>query len=356
MALCLCLQPLVACTDFGAPAGQAADAAADAGAAPAAEPALSPDLVPAPAVFEATGTARWDGRRTLEGVWVAHPQASSARRVRIYNDATGAAADGALFTRDAVLTGPSMLISSDAARLLGIAPGEEAGLRVVAVTQRHGGAEALAAANPSAPPSVGAPSAPPPSAPPPSAPPPSARGTVSPPIASPVRSVPARAADGAAARATAVTPALTAAPAAPAALAVRPSFGGTSPPTADPVPIGPVRQPAAASVAAPAIAAPPNEGNPARAAAPAIAAAPRATGALAAPYVQAGLFAVRDNADRLIGRLEAAGLPALGKPVRLASGSATRVLAGPFATAAERDAARRQIQSMGLRDAIPVAR
>mgnify|MGYP006195735091 CR=1 FL=1 len=35
----------------------------------------------------------------------------------------GAAADGALFTREAALTGPSMLVSSDAADLLGLAPG-----------------------------------------------------------------------------------------------------------------------------------------------------------------------------------------------------------------------------------------
>jgi cell division protein FtsN len=76
----------------------------------------------------------------------------------------------------------------------------------------------------------------------------------------------------------------------------------------------------------------------------------------ARPYVQAGLFAVPGNAERLVRRLEQAGLPALARPARLATGPATRVLSGPFATAAERDAARRRIQSMGLADAVPVAR
>jgi cell division septation protein DedD len=76
---------------------------------------------------------------------------------------------------------------------------------------------------------------------------------------------------------------------------------------------------------------------------------------LAEPYVQAGLFG-DSHAERLIRELEAAGLPVLGKPARLAIGPVTRVLAGPFATAAERDAAQARIQQMGLGDAVPVAR
>ncbi len=62
------------------------------------------------------------------------------------------------------------------------------------------------------------------------------------------------------------------------------------------------------------------------------------------------------NADRLIVRLKAADLPAVGKPMRLNGKPATRVLAGPFAAAGERDAALRKIRGMGLGDAAPVAR
>lgn len=140
VALCLCAQPLVACGELAAGLAASAEAPEDAAAT-----ALPGELVPAPDVFEAAGTVRWDGRRTAEGIWVAHPLAKTARRVRIYNAATGATVDGVLFTREAVLTGPSMLVSSDAARLLGLAPGEEIELRVVAVTPRASGRAAVLA-------------------------------------------------------------------------------------------------------------------------------------------------------------------------------------------------------------------
>ena len=89
---------------------------------------------PAPDLFEATGRAVWDGKRTLQGVWVAHPLAASARRVRIFNETNGTAVDGALFKRDAALNGASVLISSEAAELLGMTVGETTELRIVAVT------------------------------------------------------------------------------------------------------------------------------------------------------------------------------------------------------------------------------
>ena len=53
--------------------------------------------VEAPDVFQVTDSGLWDGRPSLGGVWVAHPMATSARRVRIYNVDNGAAVDGALF-------------------------------------------------------------------------------------------------------------------------------------------------------------------------------------------------------------------------------------------------------------------
>ncbi len=95
---------------------------------------VSPYLEPAPQIFEATGRAIWDGKRTLQGVWVAHPLATTARRVRIFNTANGRAVDGALFKRDAALGGASVLISSEAAVRLGMTAGSAADLRIVAVT------------------------------------------------------------------------------------------------------------------------------------------------------------------------------------------------------------------------------
>ncbi len=134
-AVCVFLtaMPAAAWRDAGLPRPPAPAAAAivlaQAGGAP-----VSPYQQPAPKLFEATGTAVWDGKRTLQGVWVAHPEATSARRVRIYNTRTGAAVDGALFKRDPALTGPSVLVSSEAAQFLGLAPGDEVDLRIVALT------------------------------------------------------------------------------------------------------------------------------------------------------------------------------------------------------------------------------
>jgi cell division septation protein DedD len=398
VAIFFCALPLGACGELAAGAEDTRGPPAARSAAPAA-PAISSDLLPAPDVFEASGTARWDGRRTLQGVWVAHPQASTARRVRIYNAATGAAADGALFTRDPVLSGPSMLVSSDAAGLLGLAPGEEADLRVVALTPRSAGdVEVLAAASAAA--RVDAPAA-------------AAPGAERPPAATSARAV-ASAAPGGTEEGTAAGVAARTLPAPSVGVASRsrdtarpvgsaanrvaetravadPRRSDSQPAAATPAVAGarqaapaaaqsevaqseielepgtgsesPVREPAKPAVAAPGPAAGAPEADVARPAAakdatadaaPASAQTP-APGTLAQPYVQAGLFAVEDNAERLIRRIRDEGLPAVGEAVRLATGPATRVLAGPFATAAERDAARRRIQAMGLRDAVPVA-
>lgn len=430
-ALCLGTLAPVACGELaagpgsapGAGRGPAAGGAADGAAAPpATASAVASDLVPAPAVFEATGTARWDGRRTLQGVWVAHPEASAARQVRIYNAATGAAADGALFTRDAVLTGPSMLVSSDAARALGLAPGEEAELRVVAVTPRAGAEtwalaapRAIAAQNAGAGAGAGSAAAVAGEArarPGPADPAEDAGRTLASAVGAPRLSAasPSRP-PGAAGQAGAANPVTAGngrrAADAPAVSAERPrTVAGTGDEARPGLPTTPITgadrataaktgstdglarpsgtavtpSPAAPRPAAPSLA-PPAGAEPARAAPAAdakggmpaegiatagaagagAAATPPASaqagaGALPEPFVQAGVFAVRENAERLVERIEAAGLPALGKPVRLTTGTATRVLAGPFDTVAERDAARRRIQSMGLGDASPVAR
>ncbi len=94
---------------------------------------ISPLLDPAPEVFDGKGVAKWDGRRTLRGVWVAHPLAQSARRVRIYNLTNGAVVDGALFKRDTTKGETSVIVSSDAAARLGLEPDTAAQLRIVAV-------------------------------------------------------------------------------------------------------------------------------------------------------------------------------------------------------------------------------
>ncbi|MBY8975017.1 SPOR domain-containing protein [Rhodobacteraceae bacterium NNCM2] len=86
-----------------------------------------------PDAFETTGYALWDGARTLQGIWVAHPRAEEARRVRVFNTETGMAVDGALFRRDTNVGGPPILISSEAATALGLEPRISTRLTIVAL-------------------------------------------------------------------------------------------------------------------------------------------------------------------------------------------------------------------------------
>jgi len=106
--------------------------------AEAAEALIDRRMRPAPKVFEAEGTARWDGRRTLQGIWVAHPTATTARRVRIVNTDNGAMVDGALFRRDGSYSGSPLLLSSDAARALEMSPGEPTVIRILALERWPG--------------------------------------------------------------------------------------------------------------------------------------------------------------------------------------------------------------------------
>lgn len=89
----------------------------------------------APDAFDVTGLTIWDGASTLEGVWVAHPLAQRAQRVRVTNEENDLAIEGAMFRRDPTLSGPSILVSSDAARLLGLEPGIPTELRIIALRE-----------------------------------------------------------------------------------------------------------------------------------------------------------------------------------------------------------------------------
>ncbi|MEM7238616.1 MAG: hypothetical protein AAF501_12455, partial [Pseudomonadota bacterium] len=76
------------------------NAAANDEIVPAAGSPINRALEPAPEEFEVRGLAVWDGARTLQGIWVAHPRAETARRVRIIETTSKRAVDGALFRRD----------------------------------------------------------------------------------------------------------------------------------------------------------------------------------------------------------------------------------------------------------------
>ena len=91
--------------------------------------------VEAPEIFSVTDDGLWDGRPSLGGVWVAHPDVDDPERVIIRNQANGKFVVGALFRRERNIPGPSMQISSDAAASLGILAGAPTKLNVTALTK-----------------------------------------------------------------------------------------------------------------------------------------------------------------------------------------------------------------------------
>lgn len=97
------------------------------------EPTFEERDVEAPDVFGATESGLWDGRPSLGGVWVAHPEVATPERVQIRNEATGKTVVGALFRRERENPGPRFQISSDAASALGILAGQPTMLDVVAL-------------------------------------------------------------------------------------------------------------------------------------------------------------------------------------------------------------------------------
>ena len=89
--------------------------------------------VEAPEVFEKNEKALWDGRPSLGGVWVAHPDSKQPERVIIRNEANNKFVVGALFRRERDNPGPSLQLSSDAAAALGVQAGTPSVLRVTAL-------------------------------------------------------------------------------------------------------------------------------------------------------------------------------------------------------------------------------
>ena len=86
--------------------------------------------VEAPEVFQKTENGLWDGRPSLGGVWVAHPDVVDPERAIIRNEDNGKFIIGALFRRERENPGPRFQVSSDAAAELGMLAGAPAKLNV----------------------------------------------------------------------------------------------------------------------------------------------------------------------------------------------------------------------------------
>jgi len=89
--------------------------------------------VEAPEVFEKNEKALWDGRPSLGGVWIAHPDSKQPERVIIRNEANNKFVIGALFRRERDNPGPALQLSSDAAAELGVQAGSPTKVRVTAL-------------------------------------------------------------------------------------------------------------------------------------------------------------------------------------------------------------------------------
>lgn len=93
--------------------------------------------IEAPDIFQATEAGLWDGRPSLGGVWVAHPDVKDPERVIIRNEQNGKYVIGALFRREREAPGPRLQVSSDAAAAVGMLAGQPSNLNVVALRREE---------------------------------------------------------------------------------------------------------------------------------------------------------------------------------------------------------------------------
>lgn len=101
--------------------------------------------VEAPDVFQVSEKGLWDGRPSLGGVWVAHPDVKEPERVIIRNESNGSFVIGALFRRERTNPGPRIEVSSDAAEALGMLAGAPADITVTALRREETASDEAAA-------------------------------------------------------------------------------------------------------------------------------------------------------------------------------------------------------------------
>jgi len=294
--------------------------------------------VEAPDVFSQSDKGLLDGRPSLGGVWVAHPDVKAPERVIIRNTDSGRETVGALFKRERMNPGPVFQVSAEAAEAVGMLPGAPTPLEVVALRTEEQRPAPEAAPDATAEPASETASAPPAEADSETA----AQATA--------ESAPDGTAEADAASETMIalpdaeeprkrgffarlfgrddaepseitTATLDAAPSATDAPAV----------AADAVPTMPTPM-AGASTDTPA------------------------PSALDRPFVQIGIFSVESNADGATETMRKAGLTASIKPGRTQGNAFWRVVVGPASTAAERRDILAQVKKLGFADAYAVRR
>ena len=86
-----------------------------------------------PEILDISTSVVWDGKRTLGGNWVSHPDINSPEKVLIKNTSNGKSAVGAIFQQTRNLNKGLAAISSDAAKTLSISKNDETKLQIVAI-------------------------------------------------------------------------------------------------------------------------------------------------------------------------------------------------------------------------------
>ncbi len=251
--------------------------------------------VEAPEVFQVTGSGLWDGRPSLGGVWIAHPDVTDPERVIIRNQDNGTFVIGALFRRERDNPGPALQVSSDAAEALQMLAGAPATLNVTALRREE------------------------PPAPDPAVAPVDGAATLD--AASPIA-------------ATGLDPVQGAAAAIGAAEAAGAPGTITSAPL-DPAPLGAAQAPLVADADAAAASQSP----------------PATTSDLNRPYIQLGIFSVEANADALVADMATKGITAKVVAQESQGSNFWRVLAGPAANEAARATLLEQVKAEGFADA-----
>ncbi len=293
---------LAACDENGEFAFPSGDDAAASGTTTSAAPLQTTTTeqdVERPDLFEVTDRGLWDGRPSLGGAWVAHPDVVDPERALIRNTATGETVVGALFRRERENPGPLLQVSSDVAEALGILPGAPTELYVVALRREEITIEDDVPEN----------------------------NPVVASLATPVN-VEATPLDPVAGAAAAIDAAEEAA--APAVDVVLPAVAAT----------------AAAATEAASTAAPETEDT--------AEAAPAMPAAMEGPMIQIGVFSVEDNANQAAQRLRDAGVPTTVIAQEAGGRTVWRVASGSSDDTAERDDILAKIKDLGYLDAFVV--
>ena len=93
-----------------------------------------------PEIIDIATSVFWDGKQTLGGNWISHPDVDSPERVLIKNIANRKSIVGAIFQQTKKIKSGSAQISSDAAKSLGIKENEQTKVQITAVRESNNAA------------------------------------------------------------------------------------------------------------------------------------------------------------------------------------------------------------------------